>query len=90
MFCGLSKFLKDWLRFRSWRLGLGQTVQCRMVGRGRRQVACTQDAGVDCVTAAKQNICRAAALVRYREWYGSSGQPNTGLKLTPTTLLTAS
>jgi len=61
----------SWLRFRSGDWGSAKPFS---IGWG---TVC----GDDYKLPTRQTIPRGA-LIRYREWYGSTGQPDTGLKLT--------
>ena len=67
---------RDWTRFRSMDWGSKRPFS----------VGWWAIAGDDwrCLHAAKRttDIIPRGALVRFREWYGSNGQPNIGLKLT--------
>jgi hypothetical protein len=61
----------DWLRFRSADWGSAKPFSVgwwAVVG--------------DDFRAGERNVLPRGALVRYREWYGSNGTPNVGLKLT--------
>lgn len=65
----------DWTRFRSFDWG-----SARPFSVGWWTVA-QDDFGTTTLDGAKIIVPRGA-LVRYREWYGSNGKPNQGLKLT--------
>ncbi len=66
---------EDWLRFRSMDWGSAKPFSVGWWAVVGDDTSTEISSGLGCVLP-------RGAIVRYREWYGSDGKPNTGLKLT--------